>query len=333
MKALEARCFRPEAMPAIDQVPGEDRPFWSVMIPCYNSAALLGATLESVLAQDPGPDLMQIEVVDDASTLDDPGEAVRRTGGDRVGYFRQPRNVGASTNFTTCVRRSLGRWVHILHSDDLVRPGFYDRYRARIEACPDVLMVGARTLAVDAEAHHLALTEPVATEGGYLLDPAFTVAAANPLRCVSVVVARVAYEQGGGFHPGLRHANDWEMWTRVASRGPVGWVDEPLGLHRMHDDSDTNRLHKSTAYVDDCLKAADAIAGHFDGPTRVRALRAARKSVCEYALAVGAEMLERGELRLAAANAVRAVRIDQSVEVRVRASRLVLRAITKRTGR
>ena len=74
-------------------------------------------------------------------------------------------------------------------------------------------MVGARTIAVDAQARDLAVTEPVVTMDGPTCRSAFT-AAANPLRCVSVVVARSAYEEVGGFHPGLMHANDWEMWAR-----------------------------------------------------------------------------------------------------------------------
>jgi glycosyltransferase involved in cell wall biosynthesis len=336
VSVIDGRRSRHEAapdMPAIGEIAAENRPFWSVMIPSYNSASLLGAALESVLSQDEGPEVMQIEVVDDASTLDDPAEVVSRLAGERVAYFRQPFNVGASANFTSCIRRSTGRWVHILHSDDLVQPGFYERYRARIDTCPDALMVGARTIAVDADGRHLALTEPVATESGYVVDPAFTMATANPLRCVSVVVARRAYEQAGGFHPFLAHANDWEMWTRVASRGPVGWVDEALGLYRMHEASDTNRLHRSTAYLDDCLLAAEIIAGHFPPASRARARVAARRSVYEYALSVGTELLEHGHLRLAAANGLRALRIAQSAETRRRAGRLVSAAVTKRAAR
>ena len=54
-------------------------PLWSVMIPTYNCARYLRETLASVLAQDPGPEVMQIKVIDDCSTLDDPEAVVTET--------------------------------------------------------------------------------------------------------------------------------------------------------------------------------------------------------------------------------------------------------------
>ena len=47
------------------------RPYWSVMIPTYNPRAdYPEETLHSVLQQDPGPEQMQIEVIDGRSTDD-----------------------------------------------------------------------------------------------------------------------------------------------------------------------------------------------------------------------------------------------------------------------
>jgi glycosyltransferase involved in cell wall biosynthesis len=81
--------------PTITPLPSDElRPLWSVMIPAYNCAQFLRETLQSVLAQDPGPEIMQIEVVDDCSTRDDPEAVVAELGRGRVSFFRQPQNVG-----------------------------------------------------------------------------------------------------------------------------------------------------------------------------------------------------------------------------------------------
>ena len=88
---------------------GMERPLWSVMIPSFNCAGLLRDALSSVLAQDPGPQVMQIEVVDDHSTDESTERVVTELGKGRVGFYRQPRNVGHVANFNTCLRRSRGR--------------------------------------------------------------------------------------------------------------------------------------------------------------------------------------------------------------------------------
>lgn len=326
-----AKRFAP--IPAVEAVTVDRRPFWSVMVPCFNNAALLARTLESVLAQDEGPDRMQIEVVDDASTRDDAAEVADRVGGGRVGYYRQPDNVGATANFTTCVRRSTGEWVHLLHSDDLVQPGFYERYRDAATTCPDALMIAAQTILIDADEEPLGETTPVDADRGYVRDAAITIATTNPLRCVSVVVARRAYERVGGFHPDLFHANDWEMWARVANAGPVAWVDEPKGLYRSHPGSDTSRLHRSTAYLGDCVDAVEVIAGHFSDPAERAFVRAAgRRIVADYGFHVAHNLISEGAYRVAVANAVRSIRINPSARTARGAAEELRFALARRLG-
>src|SRR3954471_21393508 len=90
--------------PAIDPVPpGAARPFWSIMIPVYNCAHYLRATLTSVLSQLPLDEDVQIEVIDDCSTRDDSAAVVTACAQGRVSYFRKPANVGPQANFTTCI--------------------------------------------------------------------------------------------------------------------------------------------------------------------------------------------------------------------------------------
>jgi glycosyltransferase involved in cell wall biosynthesis len=75
------------------------RPYWSVMIPTYNPRAdYLEETLNSVLRQDPGPDQMQIEVVDDCSKDDTAFEVTRRLGAGRVTFHAESQNRGLANN-------------------------------------------------------------------------------------------------------------------------------------------------------------------------------------------------------------------------------------------
>ena len=125
-------------------------PFWSVMIPIYNCREdYLRETLRSVLCQDPGIAEMQIEVLDNCSTVGAPEALVREIGGGRIEYHRQPVNVGIVGNFNACITRACGQWVHILHGDDTVRPDFYSRARKGVVAHPEAGAALCRTIYMD----------------------------------------------------------------------------------------------------------------------------------------------------------------------------------------
>src|SRR5258707_2429820 len=98
--------------PAIGVPPVDDyRPVWSVMIPTYNARAdYLEETLKSVLQQDPGPDQMQIEVVDDCSKDNTAFEVARRIGASRVTFHAEPQNRGLANNWNRCIERARGQW-------------------------------------------------------------------------------------------------------------------------------------------------------------------------------------------------------------------------------
>src|SRR5260370_15340669 len=137
-------------IPRISSVlPGSPRPFWSVMVPTYNSGKHLRRTLESVLRQDPGPEQMQIEVVDGGSTTDNPEEVVKELGQGRVGFYRLQVNKGPATTFNAAISRSHGRWVHLLHGDDMVSPRFYETFADAINRHPGVVMALSGSIIID----------------------------------------------------------------------------------------------------------------------------------------------------------------------------------------
>ena len=156
--ALESRGEEP---PPISPLPPlAERPFWSVMIPIYNCREdYLRETLGSVLRQDPGAADMQIEVLDNCSTLGDPEAVIREMGGGRIAFHRQTHNLGIAGNFNACIERARGHWVHILHGDDTVRPDFYSRARAGVTAHPEVAAALCRIIYMDEDSQWTGLTE------------------------------------------------------------------------------------------------------------------------------------------------------------------------------
>src|SRR5439155_2583462 len=113
------------------------------------------------------------------------------------------------------------------------------------------------------------------------------VAVHHPVHAVSVVAQRAAYEQVGGFRPGLVHANDWDMWTRLARCGPVACVPGAHAGYRNHPDSDSLRLQRSMRYLTDAVDALEVIEAQFQDPRTIEQLRrTARARLSDQALEV-----------------------------------------------
>lgn len=252
------------ASPSIPRVvDGEDRPLWSVMIPTYHCAAYLRETLASALKEDPGAEAMQIEVVDDCSSADDPQAVVRQLADGRVGFFRQAHRGGATNNFNTCIRRARGELVHILHGDDLVDPGFYQQMKNLAEEHPPGALFASRVRMIDAEGRVTSSSERVPA-----LERFGTTAASlyygNPLRTPAVVIRRSFYEQHGGFYEHLVHAADWEMWLRAIALGGGIMVNRFLARYRDFSGSDTSRLRRTAEHLRDYLRVGTIMASRHE---------------------------------------------------------------------
>jgi glycosyltransferase involved in cell wall biosynthesis len=265
------------------------RPRWSVMIPTYHCARYLADTLRSVLAQDPGPDEMQIEVVDDHSTKDDPEAVVVAVAGDRVAFFRQSENRGHAANFDTCLQRSRGRLVHLLHGDDAVREGFYATMQRAFDEQPAIGAAFCRTIYMDSRGQWTHFSPLLQRNRGEMTDGLALIAARQPAQPPSIVVRRDVYERLGGFDHRLRTcAEDWEMYTRIAAHYPIWHEPELLALYRRHPHSLTRRGIRSGQNARDARLAIATYKRH--APTMPsRITRQARELAAQWMLMVARE--------------------------------------------
>ena len=287
--------------PIATVVEGTERPLWSVMIPSYNCADLLAETLQCVLGQDPGPQRMQIEVVDDCSTKDDPEAIVRRVAGNRVTFHRHKRNVGAIRNFNACIARSRGRYVHLLHGDDRAEPGFYREIEALAQRFPQAAFLAVRAYVINSRGKRIGASRRLPALEQWATDPS-PCFYQNPIRTPAVVLRRSFYETHGGFLEQLPHSADWEMWVRAIGLGGGVISPQTLASYREFEGNDTSRLMRTGAALRDRLRLAEMWAARFPAFDADRFRAIVRVTAAFHA----ARFQCRGDVEAAAAN--RAIR-------------------------
>jgi len=247
-------------------VEGNKRPIWSVMIPTYNSNEWLADTINSILKQDLGPEIMQIEVVDDASPKDDTKTFVKEIAGERIQCYVQAQNLGLVGNFTDCIKRARGHYVHILHGDDLVEDGFYIKNQAIFESNSEIGAVISRTKYINGDGSFRTMgpaLQPFSGLAKIFKERYFTDFGINT---PSVTVKRLVYEKLGGFDKRIANlGEDREMWSRVSRWFEIGYQHEPLAVYRIHEAALTKKIQDDGSILKDRIKSNEIVAEHFKG--------------------------------------------------------------------
>ena len=303
------------------------RPLWSVMIPTFNCGRFLPQAIASVLAQAPSPDTMQIEVIDDHSTVDDPEKIAREVGGGRVGFFRQTANVGHIKNFETCLQRARGRLVHLLHGDDYVLEGFYRAMERAFAEDPEAGAAFCRSILIDEQGHQRSLTSCLQDNSSLLRDALLHLAAEQHIMTPSIVVRRSVYEDLGAFDQRLVCSEDWEMWVRIAAHYPVWFEPQPLAVYRMHRDSNSGRHVRNGEHTRDVHMAIDIMASHLPSSVAERLTRCAKGTYARSALDIALALLKQRDLTGGMAVAKEAFRLSRSPGVFLYAARRSARTL------
>ncbi len=256
-----------------------------MMIPVYNCAEFLPETLESVLQQQLPEEVMQIEVIDDCSTDANVEAIVNQIGKGRIKYFRQPRNVGSLRNFETCINRAQGELVHLLHGDDRLRKGFYQKMGQLFEQHPQAGAAFCRFSYMD-ESGHIDYVQPCEMKQDGILDNwLLRIAERQRIQYASIVVKREVYEKLGSFY-GITYGEDWEMWVRIAKHYPVAYTPEVLADYRKHLSSISGQKFLNGQYLMDIAHAMKHIQEHLPENERKAVLEKSRYAYAHYGVSV-----------------------------------------------
>ncbi|WP_276499280.1 glycosyltransferase family 2 protein [Pontibacter litorisediminis] len=312
----------PPIIPALP--PSADRPRWSVMIPVYNCAEFLVYTLESVLAEKVPASEMQIEVVDDASTDADVEKIVQEIGQGRVGYYRQPQNVGSLRNFETCINRARGHLVHLLHGDDRIRPGYYNTMQRLFEEFPEAGAAFCRHLHIDEQNNVISKhVRDDDSHWGVLPNWLLRISERQHVQYATITVKREVYEQLGCFY-GITYGEDWEMWVRIAKHYPVAHTSRVLAEYRKHAASISGVKFLTGEYLEDISHLFRLIQQHLPPEHRKSVLKRAQKNFANYGMNVAYVLWKKtGNKKYVEANLTKALKMHVNTRLCLKAARIL----------
>jgi hypothetical protein len=216
-------------------------PRFSVIIPAYNAASTIEATIRSVLAQTTAD--LELIVVDDGST-DGTRDLVTAIAcaDPRVELIAQP-NQGVAGARNRGIERASTAYVSFLDNDDLWLPRYLESAGAALDATPGAAFAYCDAWSlVHASSRIRRRTELEARPGpepGSSWEQVFMTLARQNFVMSSSTVRADALREVGGFAREVTGTDDYDLWFRLLLAGhtAVRAGDTPLLLQRDRDDS------------------------------------------------------------------------------------------------
>jgi len=208
-------------------------PTVSVIIPAYNTAPYIKATLESVFAQTYTD--YEIIVVNDGSPDTAALEEVLAPYRERIVYLKQD-NQGVGSARNTAILAAQGPYVALLDSDDLWMPDYLRVQIGILERDPtvDALYPNAMIFG-DSDNAGKTFMEVFPSEGEV------TFASLVELRCHvfnSVTAKREMLFRAGLFDPDRSVTDDFEFWLRIPKAGGrIAYHRQVLAWYRIRNGS------------------------------------------------------------------------------------------------
>jgi len=198
----------------------------SVVIPTYNRAAVIRRAVESVRAQK-GVSL-ELIIVDDGST--DDTESMLQSMEGPITHVRIPHS-GVSAARNRGIREAAGNWIAFLDSDDYWLPGKLKEQLRYLENESPGVQNHDRYLICHTDeiwmrnGKRLNQGKRHAKYPGWFFIPSLSLCLISPS---SAVIHRKVFEQVGTFDERFPYVEDYDLWLRVTSRYPVGYVNKKL---------------------------------------------------------------------------------------------------------
>lgn len=213
----------------------------SVVIPTYNRSALLEKSVRSVLDQTYKN--YEILVIDNSSQ-DNTAQMLASLNDERIksyqinnrGIIARSRNLG--------LQKALGAYIAFLDDDDLWEKDKLEKQVAYMKSHPHCGLVYTSIQVIDENNKRGELIRNTRkTKEGKVFRELIK---GNFISQLTVLMRREVLDSVGYLDEdaSIKSLEDYEYWLRISLKHVVGYIDEPLGLYRVHS-SGVSKNHNS----------------------------------------------------------------------------------------
>lgn len=219
------------------------KPLVSICIPNYNSEKYIAETIKSALNQTYRN--TEIIIIDNASN-DNSWKIIKSFRDRRIKAHRNKRNLGYTHNLNRCITKTKGKYVKVLHADDILEKHVVEKQLEILEKNSNVGFVygavilinkdGARTGIFDTDKKDMIISGKTKLlqllKGNHVMFP-------------SVMIRRTCLEEAGFFEHDIPYCNDWYMWMYTCLRYDAAYMKEITAQYRIHETSGGHLYNKS----------------------------------------------------------------------------------------
>ncbi len=202
-------------------------PLISIVTPCYNSAAYIEATVNSILNQTITD--WELLLVDDGST-DDTVQIISQLAArdNRISFFQQPQNLGPATARNRGIEQARGNYLTFIDADDLWFPEFLER---SFKAAQTHAFVFSSYQRLD-EYLQPYLSDFIVPEKVNYTD----ILKSNSISCLTAFVD--ISKLGKKYMPLIKKRQDMGLWLQYLEQIPYAYgIQKPLAIYRIRKGS------------------------------------------------------------------------------------------------
>ncbi|WP_225587401.1 glycosyltransferase family 2 protein [Methylomonas fluvii] len=215
------------------------KPLISVIMPCYNSAHIIGKTIANLYQQTFKN--FELIVVDDGST-DNSLEVLQviTTLYQNIKIISQ-QNKGPGPARNRGLKAASGKFIAFLDSDDSWHPEFLAKLHHILEEKPDCVLAYCGWQNIGLSAEQCQPYIPPDYEGN---DKFAVLLRSCPWPIHAALTRKLAIDQVGGFNEHWLTAEDFDMWIRIAMFANIVRAPEVLAYyhHQQGEQISSNRL-------------------------------------------------------------------------------------------